>query len=239
MKNTPALPTDPLQYEFEGVDNLRAMRAASNYNAFLLSEIRALAQPHHVILDFGAGLGDAAGALQGDGYTVNCVEPCDSLRAVLVARDLHSHRGLDTVQPRSIDIVYSLNVLEHIQDDVSIISQIHASLRPGGKAFIYVPAFMLLYSNMDRNVGHVRRYHRGELLHKIRAAGFTRVEKVRYVDSLGFFASLVYALIGARGALTPGAVQTYDRWVFPISRWLDKFTGRYFGKNLLVVMVRE
>lgn len=56
---------------------------------------------------------------------------------------------------------------------------------------IYAPAFPILFSSMDRKVGHLRRYRRkepSELLEKVEI----RVNADSYVDSLGFAATLVF-----------------------------------------------
>ncbi len=88
---------------------------------------------------------------------------------------------------------------------------------------------------MDAAVGHVRRYHMKELIQKVMDAGFT-VERCEYVDSLGVPASMVYKWIGdADGRINAKALTTYDRFVFPLSRGLDRLFCRVGGKNLLVV----
>jgi hypothetical protein len=38
-------------------------------------------------------------------------------------------------------------------------------LQDGGTLAIYVPAFMLIFNNLDRAVGHYRRYHRADLVY--------------------------------------------------------------------------
>jgi hypothetical protein len=97
-----------------------------------------------------------------------------------------------------------------------------------------VPAFNLLFSSMDRKVGHFRRYRRGPLVALARQAGFS-VEQARYVDSLGFLAALVYRLVANdSGDIDRGSLAFYDRFVFPISRFLDKLAWPFAGKNLLV-----
>ena len=126
-------------------------------------------------------------------------------------------------------------MLEHIEDDLAALVELGRCLKSDGRLLLYVPAFDLLYSPMDARVGHFRRYRRRSLAEKLEQAGF-RVDVARYADSLGFFATLVYKAVGdASGALDPRAVRTYDRWLFPLSRLLDRALGGLVGKNLLVV----
>jgi hypothetical protein len=72
-----------------------------------------------------------------------------------------------------------------------------------------------------------------------REVGF-EIERAEYADSLGFFVTLLYKVIGSRaGDISSGSVRFYDRVVFPLSRLLDRVgLSRLFGKNLLAVMRR-
>lgn len=116
-----------------------------------------------------------------------------------------------------------------------ILRALHSKLKPGGKLFIYVPAFQLLSSAMDKKVGHCRRYGRAELTDKVKEAGF-RIIDSRYADSLGFLASLVYKWQGNdSGDINRGALKVYDRFVFPLSRAIDVFASSFVGKNLTLV----
>ena len=140
---------------------------------------------------------------------------------------LHSlgFRAVETVgelADEHFDVVYSFNVLEHIADDAAALSQLRTVTAPGGTLVLYVPAFQLLYTAMDRKIGHVRRYRRRQLVTAVHRAGY-RFHQCRYADSLDFFATLVYRVAGSRkGDLNEAAVAAYDRFAFPVSRALDR-----------------
>ena len=69
-------------------------------------------------------------------------------------------------------------------------------------------------------------------------AGF-EIRTLRYVDSLGFPASLVFkAFDNGRGDVNRRMLRLYDRLAFPVSRALDALTHRWFGKNLLALAVK-
>ena len=145
---------------------------------------------------------------------------------------------LDDVAEGSQDYIFSLNVLEHIKDDDAVLQLLFRSLRPGGVIYLYLPAFPILYSSMDRKVGHHRRYKKSQLTAKLRKAGF-QVIQTQYEDSLGFAATLLYQWLGSRrGHLNLKSLRFYDRWLFPLSRLLDRLCGRFFGKNVAVVATR-
>lgn len=227
------MPENPDQ-EYTGVENLEIMAEAINYNRFLHQVISARARSDDQIVDFGAGSGTFARPLREAGYRVCCIEPAPELRVRLASVGLSVRDDLATLADASVDYLYTLNVLEHIEDDRQVLRQFHRVLKPSGRLLIYVPAFAVLYSSMDRKVGHYRRYRRPDLVARTMEAGL-RVTYARYVDSLGFPASLLYRLTDpGTGRINRRALKAYDRMVFPVSRMLDRVTGRLFGKNLLL-----
>lgn len=60
------------------------------------------------------------------------------------------------------DVVFLLDVLEHIPRDEDVLRQIRGALRPGGLLFVTSPALPLFWSYNDELVGHQRRYRRGD-----------------------------------------------------------------------------
>ena len=223
---------------FEAPDLIEVMEEAVNYNRFLIDELLAWSSGLARVLDFGAGNGRFAGALHEHRRDVHALEPDPDLRDKIEAKGIHTQESLDRIEDRQYQGVYSINVLEHLEDDAAFLRSFYRCLEPGGQLFIYVPAFPVLFSANDARVGHVRRYTRSVLVNRIRDAGFV-VERAAYVDCLGFFAGLGYRFFGNQdGGLDVGAVRLYDRVVFPMSRVLDRIAWPMFGKNLLVRAVR-
>ena len=67
--------------------------------------------------------------------------------------------------------VLALEILEHLEEDERLLSEIVRVLQPGGVAVISVPLHMERWTAIDDSVGHVRRYEPEDLLAKIEAAG--------------------------------------------------------------------
>ncbi|MDX6378190.1 MAG: hypothetical protein QOE98_2493, partial [Gaiellaceae bacterium] len=63
-------------------------------------------------------------------------------------------------------------VLEHVEDDVGLLREIHELLAPGGAILLSVPAHQDRFSRVDDMAGHFRRYDRDVLTARLREAGF-------------------------------------------------------------------
>lgn len=73
----------------------------------------------------------------------------------------------------AFDAVFALELLEHVEEDERLLSEIVRVLRPGGTALVSVPLHMSLWSAIDDACAHVRRYEPEELLEKIRGSGLS------------------------------------------------------------------
>lgn len=232
------VPTSDVPFEYSGTDNLEVMLEAENYNRFLVDEVLRHYPGQGQVLDFGAGVGTFSAMVRDRGLDVACLEPDAAQRARLIASGFTAYADAAEVPAGSVSYVFSLNVLEHIPDDLSAVRTIATMLKPGGVAYIYVPAFPVLFGPMDRKVGHVRRYRLGGLRALFRAAGL-EVTEGGYADSLGFLATLVFNALPSRdGGLSAGPVRAYDRLAFPLSRLGDRLVSRLFGKNAWLVARR-
>jgi SAM-dependent methyltransferase len=226
---------NPEPFIYSGTDNLEVMAEAVKYNAFLEQLVSRHIYGATRVIDFGAGIGTFSRPFARDGYDILGVEPDSDQRSCLLESGIPCLADISEVSDGWADAIYSVNVLEHIEDDHAVLHLLNAKLKSGGKLFIYVPAFQILYSSMDRKVGHFRRYGRTELNEKVRAAGF-RVVESGYADSIGFAASLIFKWLGNdSGDINRSALKIYDRYVFPVSRVLDSVILNSFGKNLALV----
>lgn len=228
------MPTVALE-PYSGTDILEVMNEAENYNRYLRSLIDVHLSPGIKVVDFGAGAGTFALPLLQEGVDLVCVEPDAVLGARLRDAGANMVVGLHEIPDESIDFIYTLNVLEHIADDLATVRALAAKLRSGGTLLIYVPAFQLLFSSFDRKIGHLRRYRRRGLASLVTAAGL-RVTTLRYADSAGFLIALLYRLLRrADGNISIRAVQLYDRIIFPIGKVMDLILSQSIGKNVLLV----
>src|SRR5437667_5666182 len=89
----------------------------------------------------------------------------------------------------SFDLVTALDVVEHLDDDVAGLQEMRRVLRPGGYAFLFVPAFMFLWGVQDDISHHRRRYTLKGIERVVREAGF-EIERATYAN-LTFFVPIL------------------------------------------------
>lgn len=220
---------------YTGTDLLEVFLNATNYNNNIVRLTKTALKSDDHLLDFGAGIGNFSVLFKELGYQVETAEQDPVLAQRLVNLGFTNHIELSSVRNASVDSVYSFNVLEHIKDDVDMCKQLHTKLRDGGTLILYLPALSWLFSELDRKVGHFRRYHRTGIINVLESSGFT-VTQCQYVDSLGVPIGIIFKYFGHRdGSVSKWQVQVFDKIVFPMSKFLDNFFMYVGGKNLFVV----
>lgn len=224
-----------------GSSNLEAMDAAPTYQAAMLKlMVSQMGLREGRVLDFGAGSGayTRAAAAQ-TAWSMCALEPYEALHP-LIGQGVEKYSSLDDVSQASLDGAFSLNVLEHIDDDVNALRTLSARCRPGAPIFLLVPAHMSLWSPMDDLVGHVRRYSMLRLTAGASAAGLV-VERQGWFDTTGFFATHAYRmavkaklLAQTNGAVSKTQVGAFDR-LFKVSEPVFAALRVPLGKNCWVL----
>jgi glycosyltransferase involved in cell wall biosynthesis len=134
----------------------------------------------------------------------------------VVELDLERDEHFERVE-RRYDSIVCLNVLEHIADDRAALARMARLLAPGGRLILQVPQYQLLFSEMDRELGHQRRYDADELADKLAGAGL-EVEGVQSFNALGTLGWLINARLLGRRNLSKVQLKVYDLLVPLMSR---------------------
>jgi len=72
----------------------------------------------------------------------------------------------------TFDMVFLIEVLEHMPDDALSLRHIHSLLKQGGYLVLSVPGRQSLYSLWDRHSGHLRRYEAANLVKLLERTGY-------------------------------------------------------------------
>jgi SAM-dependent methyltransferase len=82
---------------------------------------------------------------------------------------------------REFDVAAAFDVLEHVVEDGQVLDQLFRATVPGGGLIVLVPQHPWLWDH-HADAGHERRYRRGELAEKVRAAGFAVIRSTSFVS---------------------------------------------------------
>jgi SAM-dependent methyltransferase len=82
------------------------------------------------------------------------------------------------------DVIGAFDVLEHIEDDELVLSQMYRAVRQGGGILLAVPQHSFLWSKIDEYSRHMRRYSLSELKAKVERAGFKTLRTTSFVSLL-------------------------------------------------------
>ena len=220
--------------EYLGTSHLVATQSLVHYNDYVFRLATNKFPKQGEILEIGPGLGDFTGRFLDSGTEIDVVETERQFHPVLARLSRKVAGSLDEL-PGPYDAVLAVNVLEHVEDDESLLRQLNAKIKPGGLISLYHPAGPSLYGQLDKLVNHYRRYSKEEMIRKVQAAGFAIEESV-YVDSLGWLVMWIYKFLGiGDGNVTPWSMKMYDLTVYPLSRVLDPLVGRSFGRSIFVL----
>ncbi len=227
--------------EPSGYVTLDRIGSLSRYNRWIWDAIApAIGQR---VLEVGAGTGNMTRLLYGRELIVatDIEKPyLDILRnrfrrtpTVTVERlDLESQNDVARLATHQFDTVVCLNVLEHLEDDVSALRRMYDLLQPGGRIALFVPADQRLFGTMDVQVGHFRRYSRESLRNVLSAAGF-EIEKLVYQNVIGRFGWWLNGRVLRRSHLPSGQSRMFD-YLVPFFR---AFESRDPGNGLSLVAV--
>ncbi|MGN6371644.1 MAG: methyltransferase domain-containing protein, partial [Solirubrobacteraceae bacterium] len=112
----------------------------------------------------------------------------------------------------SFDVSVSLDVIEHLSDDVAALGELRRVTAPGGVLLVTVPAYQWLWSGHDEINHHHRRYNRRTLVAAAESAGW-RGERATPFNSRLLPMAIV---LRARERLNPQTTKSsLDLWVPP------------------------
>ena len=214
-----------------GPEILEVLAGAPRFNRWMADTIRPYLGRR--VLEIGAGIGNLTRHLapRRERYIATDIDPehLARLRTRLQHRpNLEiracnlAHAGDFTALAGSLDTVVCLNVLEHVEDDLAGLANIHGALAPGGRAVVLVPHGKEIFGSVDKALGHYRRYDAAQLRAKMEQAGF-RVERILEFNRISRPGWYWVGRLRKRPTISPIQVRLFDRLVWlwrRLDRWL-------------------
>lgn len=213
----------------EGFMILQAVRHARRFNRWLFGQFKQYIG--HEVLEAGCGIGNLTElvldrkrlvCIDAEEFYVDRLEQAYGhlLNTRLLRADLTSPTDMAEVTREGLfDSTFCINVAEHIEDDVTALRNLSQTLKPGGHLVVLVPHGPGLYTEVDRTLGHFRRYTSDELRAKLTEAGLEVVELKRF-NRLGGLGWWISGKLLRRRTLSKGQMKSFE-FLMPVARVLE------------------
>jgi len=143
-----------------------------------------------IILDIGCGVSPVVGFSDNVVFSDYSYEAMHHLRKKNNVMAVVSDISRLPFKDKSVDVVVSSEVLEHIRDDASALEELYRILKSGGSAVITVPVHKYYWFSDDTLVEHVRRYRLRSFLNLLKKTGFRNIEVIKIAGVFERFLTL-------------------------------------------------
>lgn len=234
------------EFDAEGLETLRVISDAVNFNQWTFDTISPFCSGK--ILEIGSGIGNISECFYKKGYDLTISDIRKNYRDFLMERfpDASSQNKIlpiDLVHTEfdneyreilnSFDTVFSLNVIEHIENDLQAVANCKKLLRPGGKLITLMPGLQSLYNNFDKELFHFRRYNR-KSMSALFEKNNLRVLKTFYFNAGGISGWFISGKILNNKIIPAGQMKFFDKLV-PVFRLTDKLLMNSIGLSVICV----
>lgn len=224
---------------------LEAIQTANKFNRWMYQCIAPFCTGK--ILEIGSGIGNISSFVVQEGKDITLSDYSEDY-CQLLAKKFSADRSLDVLhmdlvdeqfntkfeaQQNSFDSVFSLNVIEHIEDDHLAIQNIHSLLKKDGHIAILVPAYQWLFGSLDVVVKHHRRYTQKSLSNLLEANGFDLVHK-QYFNFMGIFPWWFVSKVLKRKIIRKDQMKLYNILV-PFFKLVDQMIFKSAGLSVICV----
>jgi len=197
------------------------------------------------IFDFGCGSGYTVGYLQKLGYYAEAIEFGRSRGVGNL--EVAQNNQIEALEG-GFDLIMALDVVEHIEDDLGVISNLERALKPGGSLIITVPAHMWLWGVQDDVAHHFRRYTMKSVVHLFDKFPSLAMVKKSYFNTFLFpmiavarLASRWFGLGGRESdfEINNGLLNNIFFSVFNLESKFLKYFNFPFGVSILLVVKKK
>jgi 2-polyprenyl-3-methyl-5-hydroxy-6-metoxy-1,4-benzoquinol methylase len=233
--------TDPV-----GKHTLELIARADRFNRWIYGRIRPYLEGS--IMEIGSGIGNISVFLVRDGFSITLSDYDPAYCALLRNRfreaspvqevlciDLQDSDFYDTYASlrEKYDTIYLVNVIEHLQEDAKAMEYCRYMLRDKGRLIILAPAYSALFSSLDRELGHFRRYNLRALESLYLGRGYKVLHK-QYFNLAGVLGWLWFGKILHKKMIGRGEVSAFDRFL-PLLKLADRLVGNRAGLSVILV----
>lgn len=198
-----------------GKETLETMAFAKWYNKWLYGLMENYLGKD--ILEIGSGTGNFTKLLANDRRVTSMDIQQDYVRDLKKKNIKNLRVGHGDIEKARyffdrgrFDTAIALNVFEHIENDDLAVQHTYELLQDNGHFILLVPAHMFLYSKMDKELGHKRRYSKRSVRSRLEDSGFKLVE-IKYLNWWAAIGWFIFLKLNKAEKLPEDKVRIFDK----------------------------
>lgn len=221
-----------------GTKTLESMSQAVWYNKWTVKKFASFLKGD--ILEVGCGIGNFTTTLKeyGNVWAIDINE--NYVKQTAQSVNDNTNVGLGNIEKgkyffkgQKFDCIVCLNVLEHIRDDKRALENMYELLKTDGFLILLVPAYDFLYGEIDKSIGHFRRYNKNQLKSMLEDMGF-KIIKSRVINFLGGIGWWISSKLFSEIRVDENKIQVFN-FVAPMVLPLEDVIEPPFGTSILIV----
>lgn len=224
--------------KYTGATTLESMSQARFYNKWIFNKFKNFLKGE--ILEVGCGIGNFTKTLSNYGAVTAIDIDKNLLENIVKEKDPRMRVGYGDIEKgeyffndKRFDALICINVLEHIKDDARALDNMLKLLRNKGNMILLVPIYDFLYGEIDKTIGHFRRYNPEELIARIKDLGFiiTYHKKLNFPGALGWF---IAGKIFKNKHVEADKIQLFNI-LSPLFLFIENFMEPIIGTSILII----
>lgn len=222
-----------------GESTLESMNQADRYNQWTLNQFKEFLKGK--ILEVGCGIGNFTKSLleYGEVYGIDIrkdyVEKTEKILSKSNVRiglgDIE--KGKYFFKNEKFDTVVCINVLEHIKQDDLVINNMYKILNKEGYLVLITPSHPFLYGEIDKSIGHYRRYTKKAIVAKLESSGF-KILKFRSLNLIGSIGWFISGRILKNKIVDQSKIKLFNL-LAPIFLRIEDLINSPFGTSFLII----
>lgn len=224
-----------------GRQTLESMSQALWYNRWTLKKFQKFL--HGRILEVGCGIGNFTKELTsyGEVFAIDIEKGYIDKTKKLVGEKAQVgfgdvEQGRYFFKDKTFDNIVCLNVLEHIENERKALQNLYKLLKRGGVLILLVPSHPTLYGEIDRSIGHFRRYDKEKLIKQLTSVEF-KVLEGRRINLLGGLGWWISGRILKDNIVREGRIKVFNL-IAPLVLSFESIFEPPFGTSVLIIATK-
>jgi SAM-dependent methyltransferase len=232
-----------------GFQTLQVIAKADEFNKWMYQSFSKHLQGE--VLEIGSGIGNISKHAIADNHILTLSDYNNDYKNWLskhftVFENVKQILQIDLLQPdfmnvyehlkEKYDCIFLLNVIEHIGDDLLAIKNCFFLLKPGAKLIVLAPAYNWLYCNLDKQLGHYRRYTLRSMTNLFLKNDLRICEK-KYFNFSGLPGWFFFGKI-LRKKILGREISVFNK-IIPLAKLIDKIIFNKIGLSVIVIGIKN